>query len=204
MKYYCYARVSTDSQKEARQYDAFSKYAELKGIDIEAVFLDKMSGSTMDRPQYKALKSILRRGDCIIFHQFSRIGRPDDYEDTKRELEWFRDNGVHVVILDLPMIDVDDENLRKLLYNLTVELFSYFVHAERQKIRENVRSGIAAAKKRGVVLGRPKLTELPKSFYEYYPMWREGPLSAGDCAKLMGVTRQTLYRYEKIHLGEVE
>lgn len=56
-----YIRVSSKDQNELRQLE------KMKSLNIEDrfIFIDKQSGKDFDRPQYQAMKKIIREGDLI-------------------------------------------------------------------------------------------------------------------------------------------
>ncbi|MEM1484255.1 recombinase family protein [Oscillospiraceae bacterium PP1C4] len=64
-----YARVSTDGQCLNRQLDS------LKAYGVEQIFAEKITGTTVDRPELNRLKSILRAGDVVVVESLSRLGR---------------------------------------------------------------------------------------------------------------------------------
>ncbi len=63
---------------------------------------------------------------------------------------------------------------------------------------ERIREGVAKAKKYGTrsgrPIGRPPL-KVPPSFKKYYEMWKASEITATDFAKVLGISRSTLYRY---------
>jgi DNA invertase Pin-like site-specific DNA recombinase len=69
--YIGYARVSTAEQNEARQLHSFEGYTE----KIKKVFIDKVSGKNMDRPQLQAMLEYVREGDVVVVSDFSRLAR---------------------------------------------------------------------------------------------------------------------------------
>ena len=64
-----YVRVSTAEQNPARQVEL------MKSLDVEKVFLDKISGKNTDRPQFNEMLSFLRDGDTLYVESFSRLSR---------------------------------------------------------------------------------------------------------------------------------
>lgn len=101
MKYFL-CRVSSKEQNLARQL----KIAREKfDIPDENMHCDKITGSSFDRPQYNALKAIVQEGDEVIVKEFDSFGR--NKEEMKRELEWFKQKGVLVRILDIPTTLID-------------------------------------------------------------------------------------------------
>ncbi len=72
----------------------------------------------------------------------------------------------------------------------------------RELTVERIREGMVKAKRYGTrsgrPIGRPPL-KIPPSFKKYYAMWKAGEITATDFAKLLEVSRSTLYRYIKEH-----
>ncbi len=63
---------------------------------------------------------------------------------------------------------------------------------------ERIREGMAKAKIYGTKTGRPvgrPPRQIPASFKKYYPMWKDGDITVTDFARLIGVSRPTLYKY---------
>lgn len=194
MRVYGYIRVSTKEQNTARQHEALKQYSKENKINYDAIFEDKVSGKSFDRPQYQAMKEVLRTGDTLIIKELDRLGR--NYEEIKQELAEFNLKKVKVRILDLPVLNVEDETLSNLLNNLVVELLSYIAQKEREKIVSRVNEGLANAKANGVKLGRPERS-LPKDFEKYYRRWSNKEINGVEFAKMLEVSRATLYRYIK-------
>ena len=92
-----YARVSSCEQNLDRQWEAFAKL----GADEREIVTDKESGKNLDRPGYQALKTtMLRPGDTLIVKSLDRLSR--NKTDIKNELQYFKDNGTHLKVIDLP------------------------------------------------------------------------------------------------------
>ena len=66
-----YARVSTQSQNLDRQLDALHGY----GVPADRLFVEKISGTTKDRPELLKLQQFLRDGDLLVIESLSRLGR---------------------------------------------------------------------------------------------------------------------------------
>ena len=141
MKYFL-GRVSSKEQNLARQL----KVAREKfDIPDENVYCDKITGSSFDRPQYNALKAIVREGDEVIVKEFDRFGRNKD--EMKRELEWFKQKGVIVRILDIPttLIDFKDQTwVLEMVNNILIEVLGAVAEQERKKTNQRQAEGIAA------------------------------------------------------------
>jgi DNA invertase Pin-like site-specific DNA recombinase len=194
MKTFVYYRVSTSTQNTDRQREAIEAYIKINNIKVAAVFEDKCSGKSFDRPQYKTLKEIVKSGDTILIKELDRLGR--NFMDTPKELQYFLEKNVKVIILDTPLISTGDIKLDYTINNMLIGFLSYIADKEREKIVSRVKEGLAIAKANDVKLGRPE-TQLPKIFEKYYKQHKEGQLTGVEFAKLLQVSRSTLYRHIK-------
>lgn len=195
MSIYGYLRVSTSLQNTDRQLEALKEYGKQNKIKYKAIFEDKASGKDFDRPQYKALKEVLRAGDTVIIKELDRLGR--NYKEIQEELQEFKNKSIKIIILDLPMLQgIQDELLYTVLQDIIINLMGYVAQKEREKNHSRVIEGIQNAKAKGVKLGRPERT-LPKDFKKYYTKWKAGEITAVEFSKLLNISRATLYRYIK-------
>ena len=142
-----YARVSSKEQNLDRQLEA------LQGVSVTRVFSDKASGQNADRPQLKAMLDYIRDGDIVVVTELDRLGRNNkDLTDIMNEIQ---QKGATLEALNLPsMSGIQDENLRRLINNLVVELYKYQAESERKRIKERQAQGIELAKKKGRYTGR--------------------------------------------------
>lgn len=194
MHIYNYQRVSTKDQNTARQQEALTEYAAKNNITYTQSFIDIISGKNFNRPNYKLLKEIVKPGDIIVIKELDRLGR--NYIDTPKELQYFFEHGVKVVILDTPLISTGDDKLDYTINNMLIGFLSYIADKEREKIQTRIKEGLKIAKANNVKLGRPAAT-LPADFEKYYKQWKKGNLTAIAFSKILGVSRTTLYRYIK-------
>ena len=101
-KTFYYARVSTREQNLDRQLEAFRAL----GADEREIITDKESGKNLDRPGYQALKStMLRSGDTLVVKSLDRLSRSK--ADIHSELQWFKENNIHLKVIDLPTTMMD-------------------------------------------------------------------------------------------------
>lgn len=143
-----YVRVSSSDQNLDRQVE------NLKGVF--KVFSDKLSGKSTDRPGLKALLSFIREGDIVVVSELDRLGRNN--KELTEVMSIIQSKGATIEILSLPSLSgIEDENLRRLLNNLIIELYKYQAEAERIKILERQREGIEIAKRKGRYKGRKLL-----------------------------------------------
>ena len=161
---YGYARVSTREQNEDRQIIALKEM----GVPEENIYLDKLSGKNFDRPQYKKLLRKLNGKSVLYIKSIDRLGRSyRDLSDQWRIIT--KEKGADVVVIDMPILDTRREKnlLGTLISDLVLALLSYVAEAEYSTIHARQAEGIAAAKARGVKLGRPP-KPLPENFHEVY------------------------------------
>ena len=190
---YGYARVSSTEQHLDRQIDALSAY----GVEDRHIIADKQSGKDFSRPGYKTLKEqLLRSGDVLVIKELDRLGR--DYEAIKNEWHELRQMGVDIVVMDMPILSTADKSdLEKVLIaNIVFELLAYLSEKERIKIKTRQAEGIAAAKQKGVKMGRPK-TSLPANFESEVRKWKEGKQTATETMQALNLKRTTFYKLIK-------
>ena len=89
-----YCRVSTTEQNLDRQIES------LKNYGCERIYCDKSTGKNFNRPEYIKLKDALRAGDTLVVHEFDRLGR--NKRLTLKEIQYFKENNVRLVALNLP------------------------------------------------------------------------------------------------------
>lgn len=150
-----YARVSSTGQNLDRQIVELKKY-----VPEDNIVVDKASGKNLDRPGYQALKGALglRKGDVLVIKSLDRLSR--NKREIKQELEWFREKGIILKIIDLPttMIQLPEgqEWIRDMVNNIVIEVLSSIAEEERRTIHQRQKEGIAAAREKGVIFGRPQ------------------------------------------------
>ena len=148
-KVFGYARVSTKEQNLDRQYIALAE----QGIEERNIIVEKESGKDLDRKGYQLLKSgLLRRGDTLIIKSLDRLSR--NKADIKKELEYFKNEGIRLKVLDLPttMMELPEgqEWVFEMVNNILIEVLGTIAEQERASIKQRQAEGIAAAKVKGV------------------------------------------------------
>lgn len=192
-----YARVSSQEQNLDRQIEQLKLY-----VPMENILTDKVSGKSLERPAYQALKGVLglRTGDTLVITSLDRLSR--NKEDIRQELQWFREQGIRLMILDLPtsLIEVPEgqEWILDMINNILIEVLSSMAEQERITIRKRQREGIEAARRKGKHLGRPKL-KIPDNFEEVYTVWKQGNITAKAAIKQLGMSSTSFYRIVRIY-----
>ena len=198
-KTYYYARVSSKEQNLDRQLEAFKSL----GADDREIICDKESGKDLNRNGYQALKSaILRQGDTLVIKSLDRLSR--NKSDIKNELQFFKDSGIRLKILDIPttMMELPPEQswVFEMVNNILIEVLGTIAEQERETIRKRQAEGIAAAKAKGKHLGRPKIT-FPSSWDEIYESWKSGEITAVKAMSLLGLKKSSFYKLIKLQEG---
>jgi len=92
------------------------------------------------------------------------------------------------------------------MFKFMLTILGAVAEMERELTVERIREGMAKAKIYGTRSGRPvgrPPRQIPPSFKKYYPMWKNGEISATDFARLLGVSRPTLYQYIRDYTVEL-
>ena len=175
-----YARVSTTDQNPELQIDA------LKAVGCQRVFTDKASGSLQSRPQLDRMLDHLREGDVVVVWRLDRLGR----------------SMKHLIEL-IDVLEARGVGFRSLTENidttttggkLIFHIFGALADFEKELIRERTHAGLAAARARGRVGGRPaKMT--PEKVKVAREMYDSKEYTVEAIAKTIGVSRKTVYRH---------
>lgn len=183
-----YARVSTTDQNMDRQLE------QLKHID--KLFQESISGVSKDRPQLKAMLDYIREGDIVVVTELERLGRNN--QELTEIMNQIQAKGATLEVLNLPTLrGIEDDNLRRLLNNLILELYKYQAQAERERIKERQAQGIAIAKTQGKYQGRKALfTEDDSRLKHAFELYLSGK-SDKDVAGLTGINERTFRRYRE-------
>lgn len=176
-----YARVSTIEQTADLQIHA------LKDAGCLEVYTDHgVSGTTATRPQLNRLLDHARPGDVLVVWKLDRLGR-----NTRQLLDLIDhldSRGIHFRSLTEGI--ATNGPMGKAM--LTV--MSAFAQLERDQLAERTKAGLAAAAARGRKGGRPAVTAETEKVRQA-GQYRHAGLTPPEIAKLLGVSRATVYRY---------
>jgi DNA invertase Pin-like site-specific DNA recombinase len=193
MAKYFSARVSTKDQNLARQLEAAKKY----GIPEKNVFCDKISGRRKDRPEYERMKSVVKQGDEVYFEELDRIGR--DKCLIKEELEWFKERGVIVRVMDVPttLMEFPDGQswVLEMVNNILIEVLGTIAEQEWKKIKKRREDGIAAmpVDDEGYKVSSKTGRRFGRQSVDVDLELRDGETITEACERL-GISRTTYYR----------
>ena len=200
-KEFGYARVSTARQHEDRQVQALLDY----GIEERNIVVDKESGKDFNRLGYLSLKEKwLRRGDTLVVKELDRLGR--NKAKIREELEGFRAEGIRVKILNVPTTLLDCEGqdwVLDMVSNILIEVMASVAEEERVKIHRRQEEGIAVAKAKGVVFGRPSIAK-PANYEAVMALVDSGQIKAVEAMRELGVKKTTFYKLRQAYWQAAE
>ncbi len=198
-----YIRVSTTDQNIERQ---LIKMQQL-GIEERFTFIDKASGKDFNRPQYQAMKNVVRVGDVVYIDALDRLGR--NYEAIIREWKHItREINADIIVLENEIL-FDSRKFKemgdmgKLMEDQFLSLLSYVADQERQKLLKRQAEGIAEAKKQGKHLGRPQLNistiskQQRETLDQKYQSYKNRTISGVQFAKMLDLKKNSFYKIIK-------
>ena len=207
MKYVAYHRTSTKDQHLDRGISEIHQFCMNNGIPLykDKVYTDQQTGKNFDRPRYQMLiEEILDGGDVLIITELDRLGR--NKESTLKELRYFKDNQIRVMILEIPTTLQDLSNLNNsmaamimdTINNMLIELYATMAQAEIEKKEKRQREGIQAKKDRNEWddYGRPRIMNI-ETFAKEYHLVRQGQKKPFELMHELQMTKPTFYRYKR-------
>ena len=217
---YGYARISTKKQSIERQI------RNIKSAYPEAVIVqEEYTGTKMSRPQWDKLTKKLAEGDTIVFDSVSRMSRNAEegintyfqLYDKGVKLCFLKEPHINTEVyresasqsIDLTGNEIADcyiEATNKVLKMIAErQIMIAFEQSEKEvaDLHQRTREGIATAKLNGKQIGRAegskvvtkKSIEAKKQIKKYSADF-EGTLNDIDCMKLIGVSRNSYYKYK--------
>lgn len=208
MAYYAYHRVSTKNQHEDRGVAEIEAFCKQKNITLSSdIFCDKQTGKNFNRPEYQFIRGRIQKGDTLIITEMDRLGR--NKAEILKELQFFRDRGVYVIILEIPTTQQDYSHLEssmakmmmETINNMLIEMYAVFAQLEIEKKEKRQREGIASKKDRGEWddYGRPAAIDY-RQFAAAYARVKRGEIGPTDLRRELGLSHSTFYRYRTQYL----
>ncbi|WP_288222525.1 recombinase family protein [uncultured Clostridium sp.] len=185
-----YCRVSTQDQDLTRQIESLKEYG------CDKIYSDKATGKNFNRPEYTKLKDALRKGDTLVVHEFDRLGR--NKKLTLKELQYFKDNGIRLVALNLPttMMDTKDNLMLDTINNIVIELYTMMAQQEIETREKRQREGIDVALANGIKFGRTSI-EYPKNWNSVIKLVESKEINNIEAMKMLQLKKTTYYRLLK-------
>jgi putative DNA-invertase from lambdoid prophage Rac len=182
-----YCRVSTDDQSCDRQERDLRAFAKRAGHKVVAVFKETASGADNGRPERAKVLALARahKIDAILVTELSRWGRStQDLVQTLDDLHGWKVSVLAQTGLSFDLSTASGKLMRTIMAGLA--------EFERDLIRDRVKSGLAAARARGVKLGR-QVGQRPsdKKAKRVLAMHKEG-LSYRLIGRNLGLSKNTV------------
>jgi DNA invertase Pin-like site-specific DNA recombinase len=198
MKAAIYGRVSTTAQDTNLQMREVRQFVQRRGWQIAEEYIDKgISGNKEKRPALDKLMSDAkrRRFDAVVVYRYDRFAR--SLRHLVNALEEFRALGIEFVSIH-EGVDTSTPNGR-----LVFGIFASIAEFERELIRARVRSGLAAARARGIQLGRPALRKFTAKEIKQLRRDRRKGMPFQKLAQLHGTSVWTVFQICKRRLKGV-
>lgn len=177
-----YARVSTEDQNLDLQNDA------LKQAGCDKIIEEKASGAKTDRTGLEEALSYLRKGDTLVVWKLDRLGR--SLQHLIQVVNQLREKDIYFRSIQ-ESLDTSSSG-GKLIFHI----FGALAEFERDVIRDRTMAGLAAARARGRVGGRPKIMT-DKKVHLAKTLLADHTNTIDYVCETLGVSRATLYRYLK-------
>lgn len=217
---YGYCRISTKQQRIERQIrNIKSQY------DTAVIVTEVYTGTKQDRPEWNKLYRKVKSGDTIVFDSVSRMSR--DAEEGFALYEDLYNKGVELIYIKEPHINTSTykkalqnnvsmtgtnvdyilEGVNKYLMALAKEQIKLaFEQSEKEvkDLHQRTKEGIETARLNGKQIGQKQGAKLvtkksveSKKLIQKHSKDFDGALSDVDCMKLIGLARNTYYKYKK-------
>lgn len=177
-----YVRVSTKEQNTIRQEVL------MENLGVEKVFIEKISGKNMNRPELKKMLEFVREGDQLVVESYSRLARST--QDLLNIISELEKKGVS---FKSKKEDIDTNTASG---RLMMVIFSGLASFERENLLERQKEGISCAKAQGKYKGR-KPIDVPNNFDEIVAAYKAGNITSKEAIEKSGLTQATFYRKVK-------
>lgn len=182
-----YARVSTADQNLDRQIDA------LKSAGAVKLFTEKITGKKKDRPELMKLMEQLRDGDVVVISELTRLSRST--KDLFAIVDQIKSKGADIKSLKETWLDTTTPQGA-----LMLTIFAGLSQFQADLTAQRTREGLAAAKARGRLGGRPKTSDekVNRALRMY-----DSDFSIEEICKSCSISKSALYNYinERKELG---
>lgn len=191
---YGYCRCSTNESRQ--DIDRQRRELKQRGIKEENIYWEYVGGRKDTKIEWNRLLSKVSAFDSIACTEVSRLTR-----STKQLCEIIEVAREKQIKLVIGTFTVDCTNELDPMTQGMLLMWGVFSEMEKSIISQRVRSGMANASSKGIVIGRPTTTieNLPNSFLRHYPKYTNKEISITELARLCACSRQTIYKYISIY-----
>lgn len=197
-------RVSTEKQDTFRQILELSDFCTARNYQVVRTISSAVSGNRTgaDRHDLVELFEAAKHKEFskVLVTEISRLGRKA--KDIRHTIDKLHENKVSIVFKNLGgMESLDEHGQETFVTNIIISIYAELAQEERRRLVENTKSGLAAARAKGVVLGRPAGKETKAKLLKRYSKLtvhlKQGR-SLKECVKLHGVSKNTVIKIKKL------
>lgn len=190
-----YLRVSTDHQDLQRQ-ESIVTSAKAAGYYVAAVYREKASGVSPDRPELLRMVADLQPGEVVIAESIDRISRLP-LDEAEKLIAAIQERGARLAIpgvVDLSELAAVSEGVTRIVLEATqamlLRLALQMARDDYEQRRRRQREGIEIAKREGKYRGRKADTK----GHERILALRKAGHSIAETARLSGTSPATVKR----------
>lgn len=200
-----YIRVSTDKQDVDQQKLAIVDHLSKNGRSADVFKMIEVSSrkNSEDRGIDELIESV-GENDTIICTELSRLGR--ETVESQLIVKKIADKGANMEFVFQPILNITgpmNDPMRKMV----LAIYSAMAESERQHISIRTKAGIEKARREGKQIGRPvgktSFSKLDPKKEEIKDLAERG-VNVTNIARIVDVTRQTLYRFLELHSIEIK
>ena len=185
-----YCRCSTNESHQ----DINRQVRELKAHGAAKIWMEYEHGDAAIKEQQVLMFEATKPGDTIVTLEVSRLAR-----STKQLcdiIDLVQEKHLRLQIVGSITLDCRDGTIDP-MSTAFIQMSGVFSQLELSLIRARVRSGMANAKAKGVKLGRPPISPdgIPDRFMRYYAGYLQHKYNVSELARLVGISRPTVYRW---------
>jgi len=183
-KLFGYARTSKVEQNLDRQIDQLLEY----GVHKSDIYTEQVTGTKREREQLDKLLDDIDAGDTVVVVDITRVSRST--KDLLDIVDKIKSKGANIKSLKDTWLDTTSDNP----YNdFLLTVMSGLSQLERDLISQRTKEGLASARARGRLGGRP--TTKKQDIERALVLYDAGDLMVNDICELVGISKPTLYKY---------
>jgi DNA invertase Pin-like site-specific DNA recombinase len=187
----CYIRVSTIENDQAKQRREINQWLKQSRFGTKNIrwYIDKPDGESLDQPRLEELRADTEAGKirCVVVSHLDRLSF-GSRESLNLLVDWCNQS-LRVVAVN-QQIDIKGSDC-----SLVASVLQAVAEMDSQARRERTRFGLAMARSRGRMGGRPPVSAGDAKVKKAKQLQREGSLSVDEICTQLRISRSTFYRY---------
>ncbi|WP_423819189.1 recombinase family protein [Salinimicrobium sp. TIG7-5_MAKvit] len=157
MRAVAYLRVSTQDQSLIRQHEDIKTFASRKGLKLDEIFEDKISGSktnSNDREGFNDMEKYIELNEDIrdiLILEISRLGRKNN--DIQNIIEKYTEKGINIHINDLDISTLDKNGNRSFAAEMMISMLGVMASNESRLLSSRISSGQMSRARKNLAFG---------------------------------------------------